>query len=72
MAIHPSQIDTIHEVFTPTTSQIAWADGVIEAMAAAEQAGRGAVKDKNGDMIDLMHVKLANKLLQRAARTWPA
>jgi malyl-CoA/(S)-citramalyl-CoA lyase len=68
MAIHPAQIETIHEVFTPTSSQIAWANGVIEAMAVAEQAGRGAVKDKNGDMIDLMHVKLANKLLERVAR----
>jgi malyl-CoA/(S)-citramalyl-CoA lyase len=67
MAIHPSQIDTIHEVMTPTKGQIAWANEVIEAMAAAEREGRGAVKDKNGDMIDLMHVKLANKLLERAA-----
>jgi malyl-CoA/(S)-citramalyl-CoA lyase len=67
MAIHPSQIETIHEVMTPTTGQIAWAHEVIEAMAAAEREGRGAVKDKNGEMIDLMHIKLANKLLERAA-----
>jgi citrate lyase beta subunit len=37
-------------------------------MAAAGREGRGAVKDRNGEMIDLMHVKLANKLLERAAR----
>jgi malyl-CoA/(S)-citramalyl-CoA lyase len=67
MAIHPSQIETIHEVLTPTAGQIAWANEVIEAMSAAEHEGRGAVKDKNGDMIDLMHIKLANKLLERAA-----
>ena len=67
MAIHPSQIETIHEVLTPTAGQIAWAIEVIEAMSAAEREGRGAVKDKNGDMIDLMHIKLANKLLERAA-----
>jgi malyl-CoA/(S)-citramalyl-CoA lyase len=67
MAIHPSQIETIHEVLTPTAGQIAWANEVIEAMSAAEREGRGAVKDKNGDMIDLMHIKLANKLLERAA-----
>jgi malyl-CoA/(S)-citramalyl-CoA lyase len=66
MAIHPSQIETIHEVLTPTTDQIAWANEVIEAMSAAEREGRGAVKDKNGEMIDLMHIKLANKLLERA------
>jgi malyl-CoA/(S)-citramalyl-CoA lyase len=67
MAIHPSQIETIHEVLTPTSNQIAWANEVIEAMSAAEREGHGAVKDKNGEMIDLMHVKLANKLLDRVA-----
>jgi malyl-CoA/(S)-citramalyl-CoA lyase len=67
MAIHPSQIETIHEVFTPSAGQIAWANEVLEAMAAAERDGRGAVKDKNGEMIDLMHIKVANKLLARAS-----
>jgi malyl-CoA/(S)-citramalyl-CoA lyase len=67
MAIHPSQIETIHEVLTPAADHVAWANEVIEAMAAADREGRGAVKDKNGEMIDLMHVKLARKLLERAA-----
>jgi malyl-CoA/(S)-citramalyl-CoA lyase len=67
MAIHPSQIEIIHEVVTPTTGQIAWANEVIEAMAVAEREGRGAVKDKDGEMVDLMHIKLARKLLDRAA-----
>jgi len=67
MAIHPSQIETIHEVMTPSAAQIAWARQVLEAMEAAAREGRGAVKDKNGEMIDLMHVKVANKLLERAA-----
>jgi malyl-CoA/(S)-citramalyl-CoA lyase len=68
MAIHPSQIETIHQVLTPNAERIAWAKNVIAAMEAAAREGRGAVKDKNGEMIDLMHVKLANKLLERAAR----
>ena len=33
-------------------------------IAAAE--GQGAVKDKNGEIIDLMRVKLANKLFKHA------
>ena len=68
MAIHPSQIEIIHEVMTPSAAQLASAKEVLEAMAAAEREGRGAVKDKNGEMIDLMHIKVANKLLERAAR----
>jgi malyl-CoA/(S)-citramalyl-CoA lyase len=67
MAIHPSQIEIIHEVMTPSADQIAWSNDVIAAMAVAEREGRGAVKDKNGEMIDLMHIKLARKLLNRAA-----
>lgn len=67
MAIHPSQIEIIHEVLTPSADQMALAREVIEAMEVAAREGRGAVKDKNGEMIDLMHIKLANKLLERAA-----
>jgi malyl-CoA/(S)-citramalyl-CoA lyase len=67
MAIHPSQVGIIHEVITPSAAQIAWVKEVLEAMEAAAREGRGAVKDKNGEMIDLMHIKVANKLLERAA-----
>jgi malyl-CoA/(S)-citramalyl-CoA lyase len=66
MAIHPSQIETIHEVMTPSAAQIAWAKEVLEAMEVAAREGRGAVKDRNGEMIDLMHIKVANKLIERA------
>jgi malyl-CoA/(S)-citramalyl-CoA lyase len=68
MAIHPSQVEAIHEVMTPSAQQVAWAREVLEAMEAAAREGRGAVRDKNGEMIDLMHIKVANKLLERAAR----
>jgi malyl-CoA/(S)-citramalyl-CoA lyase len=68
MAIHPSQIETIHEVMTPSREQVEWANEIIASMKQGEAEGRGAVKDKRGEMVDLMHVKLANKLLQRAAR----
>jgi malyl-CoA/(S)-citramalyl-CoA lyase len=68
MAIHPSQIETIHEVMTPSREQVEWANEIIAAMRQGEAEGRGAVKDKHGEMVDLMHVKLANKLLERATR----
>ena len=68
MAIHPSQIEIIHEVMTPSAAQISWAREVLDAMEVAAREGRGAVKDKNGEMIDLMHIKVAQKLLERAER----
>jgi malyl-CoA/(S)-citramalyl-CoA lyase len=66
MAIHPSQIEIIHDVMTPSSAQIGWAKEVVEAMEAAAREGRGAIKDKDGEMIDLMHIKVAQKLLERA------
>jgi malyl-CoA/(S)-citramalyl-CoA lyase len=68
MAIHPSQIEAIHDVMTPSRDQVEWANEVLAAMKQAEAEGRGAVKDKRGEMIDLMHVKLASKVIERAAR----
>jgi malyl-CoA/(S)-citramalyl-CoA lyase len=66
MAIHPSQIDIANEVFSPSAAQVAWAREVLDAMAAARAEGRGAVRDKQGAMIDLVHIKIARKILERA------
>jgi malyl-CoA/(S)-citramalyl-CoA lyase len=68
MAIHPSQIEIANEVFGPSEAEVAWAHEILEAMAAAAAQGRGAVKDKTGAMIDLLHIKLAHKLIERAGR----
>jgi malyl-CoA/(S)-citramalyl-CoA lyase len=66
MAIHPSQVDIAHEVFSPSAHQLTWAREVLEAMAAAGAEGRGAVKTRDGKMIDLVHIKIARKVLERA------
>lgn len=65
-AIHPSQIEVTNEVFSPTAAQISWARGVLKVLAVAGAEGRGAVKTKEGEMVDLAHVKMANTLLERA------
>lgn len=67
-AIHPSQIEVANDVFAPSAEQIGWAREVLAALAAAGGEGRGAVKNKDGDMIDMAHVKMANVLLERAER----
>lgn len=71
MAIHPSQIEPINTVFSPSAEQLEWARGVLEAMAEAAAEGRGAVKDSRGEMIDLMHLKLAAKIRERDERLRP-
>lgn len=65
-AIHPSQIETANEVFSPSPAQLQWAHEVLEVMEAARREGRGAVKTRSGDMVDLMHLKMAKALLARA------
>jgi citrate lyase beta subunit len=66
-AIHPSHIEIINEVFAPTAEQIAEAERVIEAMAAAQAEGRGAVR-LDGKMIDQVHLSAAKKVLEKARR----
>jgi citrate lyase subunit beta/citryl-CoA lyase len=51
MAIHPSHVAIINEVFSPTEAEIQEAKEVMEALADAEARGLGAVTYK-GAMID--------------------
>lgn len=68
MAIHPSQVAIANEVFSPSAQQVAWAREVLPVMAAAGAEGRGAVKTHDGKMIDLVHIKIARNVLERAER----
>lgn len=51
-AIHPAQIPTLNELFTPTGEQVAWARAVVEALAAAEREGRQGAVALDGQMLD--------------------
>jgi citrate lyase subunit beta/citryl-CoA lyase len=66
LAIHPAQIAPIHEAFTPTGPEIAWAEGVIAAFAAA--AGAGAVAFEGG-MLDKPHLRQAERILAASRRS---
>lgn len=66
-AIHPSQIATANDVFTPTKEQIAWAHRVLAALAEANAGGRGALQ-LDGTLIDMAHAKIANTILGRMER----
>jgi citrate lyase subunit beta/citryl-CoA lyase len=65
MAIHPAQVDVINRVFTPSAEQIAEARKVIDAFAAAGNAG---VVGIDGKMFDIPHLNRSKKLLERAAQ----
>ena len=61
-AIHPSQIDTINEVFSPQPEDVVYARRVMEAWHEAEANGRGSL-DLDGKMVDVPVVKRAQNLL---------
>ncbi|MDO3436965.1 CoA ester lyase [Rhizobium sp. CBN3] len=65
MAIHPGQVEAINHAFTPDPSEVAWAEKVAAAFAARPDAG---VIQLDGRMLDLPHLKLALRILERAGR----
>jgi citrate lyase subunit beta/citryl-CoA lyase len=65
MAIHPSQLPIINEVFSPSEEEIAEWHRIIDAMAQAEADGRGTLR-LDGRLIDAAHVETARLRLERA------
>jgi citrate lyase subunit beta/citryl-CoA lyase len=65
MAIHPAQVPVINDAFTPSPQALAQARAVIEAFAAAGNAGVVAI---DGKMFDRPHLRLAERLLARAPK----
>ena len=64
-AIHPDQIDTINQVFSPTEEEIQRAKTILDADADARSRGRGAVA-VDGRMVDQATVNLARQLWEQA------
>ena len=63
IAIHPDQVAIIHEVFTPTPSEVGWAMRVIATFRDNPNAG---VLTLDGKMLDRPHLVLAQRLMARA------
>ena len=64
-AIHPSQIETINEVFTPTADEIALAQKILAANEEALSSGKGAIAVE-GRMVDQATVRMAQQLCLQA------
>ena len=63
--MHPSHVPIVNKVFTPSAEEIAFYQGLIEAMEEAEKKGIAAVTYK-GDMVDEAMVKTAREMLEFA------
>lgn len=67
--IHPDQLATTNEIFSPTERELTWARRVIEAYEEAVAQGRGAVSI-DGTMIDVASIRLAETTIEAAKRAW--
>jgi citrate lyase beta subunit len=64
MAIHPSQIPVIHEVFTPTAAERAQAQRIVDAFDLAQARGDAVIR-LDDRMIDAPVVARAKRVLAR-------
>ena len=65
IAIHPAQVATINAAFTPSAEELAHARRVVELFAS--HPGMGTV-GLDGRMLDMPHLKQAQRVLQLAQR----
>ena len=63
--MHPSHVPIVNRVFTPSAEEIAYFEGLIQAMEDARKRGIAAVTYK-GDMVDEAMVKTAREMLALA------
>ena len=63
LAIHPAQIGPINAAFTPSAAEIAHAAAIIDAFAAAPEAG---VLSVAGKMVDRPHLIQAQRVIARS------
>jgi len=64
-AIHPSQVELANQVMSPSEEEVTKAQRILEAMAEAEKAGKGAVS-LDGRLIDYASIRQAEVLVEKA------
>ncbi|MBA4177272.1 MAG: CoA ester lyase [Leptothrix sp. (in: Bacteria)] len=65
LCIHPLQVATVHDALAPGAAELEWAVRVLQAAAAAQAAGQGAVQ-LDGRMIDKPVIERARRTVGRA------
>ena len=60
LAIHPAQVEVINRCFTPSDTEVDWAQRIVDAFAASPNAGTLGL---DGKMIDRPHLLAARKTL---------
>ena len=63
--IHPGQIETVNQVFSPPEKDVKWAQTVVQAYDIATAEGRGAIS-VNGRMVDAASIRMARHIVEKA------
>jgi citrate lyase subunit beta/citryl-CoA lyase len=63
--IHPSHVEPVHRVFSPSEEEIAYARNVLAAWDEAQEKGLGAV-EADGRMVDRPIVERARRVVEQA------
>lgn len=61
MLIHPDQVGPANEIFTPTQETIARAQAILKAFESG-----GGVVSLDGEMLDVLHLRYAERVIARA------
>lgn len=64
-AIHPSQIEPINRIFTPSKEDVARAQEIVAVYTRALDEGQGAIA-LHDEMVDAATLKMANRVLEKA------
>jgi citrate lyase subunit beta/citryl-CoA lyase len=59
-AVHPRQLAVLHQVFTPTAAQVAWAERVVRAF---EESAGAPTRLERGEFVDRPVAERARRLL---------
>jgi citrate lyase subunit beta/citryl-CoA lyase len=65
ITIHPSQVEIVNEVFTPSKDEIQWAEELLAAAEENRKLGKFAFTFR-GQMVDVPHFTRAKTILARA------
>jgi citrate lyase subunit beta/citryl-CoA lyase len=65
LALHPSNVAPINEVYTPSPEQVAFYQGMVDALDKAIAEGRASCV-YDGEHIDIAHVKTAREIIELA------
>ncbi|GGF53061.1 CoA ester lyase [Marmoricola endophyticus] len=61
--IHPAQLETVHDAFTPSPEEVAAARDTLRLLAEAEERGHGTVLDDAGRLVDEATIRTARRVL---------